>query len=406
MTRFSYKAVATSGEIVQGEMEAGERGTVIERLQESGLFPISAQELSADGHALSLAIPGITRAGTTRRDVMLLTRELATMLNAGLPLDHALGVLARLTQKPAVRQVLERIRGEIEAGLSMSQAVEKEHGVFSLFYINMLRAGESSGMVEHTLERLAEYEERSQAMREAVRSALVYPALLLVIASIALMVLLTYVVPKFEPLFADMGTALPWSTALVIELARALRSFWWTVPIIAILGFYAGRWAFNETNLRRSWDRGVLHMPVVGELIVKLEMARFSRTLGTLLANGVPLLTGLGIIKGTLQNAALLEATDAVASSLEQGKGLAKPMANSGAFPELAVQLIQVGEDTGQLNSMLMKLAEIYDGDVERAIKRALAILEPMLILGMGLVIGFIIISILLAILGLNDFVL
>jgi general secretion pathway protein F len=220
------------------------------------------------------------------------------------------------------------------------------------------------------------------------------------------MVLLTYVVPKFEPLFADMGAVLPWSTQIVIELARALRSFWWTLPLIAVLCFYAGRRALEEPALRRSWDRGVLHLPLLGELLVKFEMARFSRTLGTLLANGVPVLTGLGIVKQTVQNMLLRDATEAVANSLEQGKGLARPMEDAGCFPELAVQLVQVGEDTGQLDSMLMKLAEIYDADVERAIGRALAVLEPTLILGMGLVIGFIIISILLAILGLNEFVL
>jgi general secretion pathway protein F len=337
---------------------------------------------------------------------MLLTRELATMLNAGLPLDHGLGVLARLSHKPAVSRMLNRVRGEVEAGVSLSDAMQKEVGVFSPFYINMVRAGESTGMVEQTLERLAEYEERSQGLREAVRSALIYPALLFLIAGASLVVLLTYVVPRFEPLFADMGAALPWSTAMVISVARALESFWWAIPFVVLLGFYVGRRAFRDAELKRAWDRGVLRIPVLGDLLLQIEMARFSRTLGTLLANGVPLLTGLGIIKDTLQNTLLLEATNTVANSLEQGKGLARPMEEAACFPELAVQLIQVGEDTGKLDAMLMKIAEIYDADVERTLKRALALLEPALILGMGAVIGFIIISILLAILGLNEFVL
>ncbi len=402
MPKFAYRAVTWSGETLEGEMDAPARQIVIEHLQQSGHFPIDAQELEA---TRSPSLFALSRRTVSARAVSILTRELATMLSAGLPLDKAVETLVKLTQPGLERQMLERIGTALHGGSTLSDALAQQGGSFDRFYINMVKAGEAAGALEMVLERLADYQERSRELSESVKSALIYPLILVVVATASLMVLLIAVIPKFTPLFQDMGQALPLSTQIVIGVAEFLQAYWWLLLAALIATVLYLRGQFADPDSRYRWDRWLLRVPLLSGLLSKIEIARFARTLGTLLGNGVPLLTSVGIIKETLNNQVLNRAMDGVATSLEQGRGLAQPLEEADCFPELAIQLIRVGEETGQLEPMLLKLADVYDNEVAAAVKRALAVLEPALILGMGLVIATIIISILLAILGLNELV-
>ncbi len=402
MPRYLYKALSSAGETMEGEMEAPAKHIVIERLQESGHLPIRATELNGRRAG---RIRGGGRKRISNRDVTNFTRELATMLNAGLTLDHALETLINLSATRPLRQMLERVRTSVQAGGTLSMALQQEGNTFNLFYLNMVRAGEAAGALELILTRLTDYKKRSAELRESVIGALIYPVILVCAAAAAMVILLIFVVPQFTPLFEDMGAALPLSTQIVVGLAHLLVDYWWLLLFALGATVWFVHTQYAEPASRRRWDAMFLRTPLLADLISKVEVARFSRTLGTLIGNGVPLLTGVGIVRETLSNQVLAEAMEGVSVSLEQGRGLAKPLADAGCFPELAVQLVQVGEDTGQLGTMLDKLADVYDAEVRFAVKRTIAILEPALILGMGLVIAGIIISILLAILALNDFV-
>jgi general secretion pathway protein F len=400
--RFTYKALSASGETLEGEMEAPTRTAVIEQLQRSGHLPVAADAL--DGKRRR-RLPFEARRAVTARDAAILTRELATLLHAGVPLDAALGMLAETAPSPPAQQMLGRIRAGVQAGATLSDALGRDGEAFDRLYVNMVRAGEAAGALEQTLARIADHQDRARELRESITSALIYPLILVLVASASLVLLVMFVIPRFTPLFDDMGETLPLLTQIVIAIAETLRGYWWLIlgALAASVWFVRAQLANPATRYR--WDGWFLRVPLIADLIVKLEIARLSRTLGLMLRNGVPLLTAVAIVRDTMHNRVLARAMGDVEASLERGRGLARPIAASGRFPKLAVQLIQVGEETGQLEDLLDKLAGIYDAEVRAAIKRLLAVLEPALILGMGIVIGLIIVSILLAILGLNELV-
>ena len=403
MKRFAYKAVASDGQPVEGEMDALDESAVVDQLQTSGYLPVSTKELTALAQHRGRSL--FSRDRVTRGDINNLTRELATMLNAGLPLAHALETLSSLTTKPALHALIERIRAAVEGGATLSDAFAQANGPFSNFYIGLIRAGEAAGALEIVLHRLAEYQQRTKQLNDTILSALLYPAILLLVAGSSLVVLLIYVVPQFQPLFEDLGKSLPWSTQIVVALAAILREYWWTFPILFAAAYTGSRALLSDPHKRKQWDALVLSLPLFGNLLIRIEVARLCRTLGTLISNGVALLDGVTLVRDTASNRVIADALDLVAKDLEHGRGLSQPMAEANCFPQLAIQLIKVGEETGDLAQMLLKLADIYDEEVQSSVKRMLALLEPALILGMGLIIAFIIISILLAILGLNELV-
>ena len=384
-------------------MDAADAAAVIDSLQTSGYLPVSTRELGLSGGAQPLAF--FSQRRISRRDIQNFTRELATMLSAGLPLTQALATLTSLSDKPATKDLFERIRGLVESGATLSAALQQSGNTFSRFYISLIHAGEASGALDQVLTRLAEYQSRSQQLRDAVIAALVYPAILMFVAGSSLVVLLIYVVPQFEPLFEDLGQALPFSTQIVIAMANVLRNFWWAFPIAAAAAYFLYQRIIAQPVHKRRWDRVMQRLPIIGELITHLEVTRLCRTLGTLTHSGVALLDGVNIVRESTANQIFYEAFDALAKDLEQGRGLSQPMAEAGCFPQLAVQLTRVGEETGGLAAMLLKLADIYDEQAQTSIKRLLSFLEPVLILSLGLFIAFIIVSILLAILGLNELV-
>ena len=400
MALFRYKAVASTGETIEGQMEAASREEVIGRLQEGGNIPIEAREAAAGaGSGLSALF---RRADLNQGEIVVFTQQLAVLLGAGQPLDRALQILLELPDSERAKKLLERVRESVRGGTPLSSALEQQHGVFSRLYVNMVRAGEASGSLQETLRRLAEYLERSREMREGVVSALIYPAILLVLVVGALALLLIYVVPQFVPLFEDMGVELPLITRFVLAMGDFLAGWWW-VMAAAAAGFVL--WAQNQLQQPRSrlaFDTRLLGARWIGGLVAKIETARLARTLGTLLTNGVPLLTSLAIGRNVLGNAALVAAVDAAADEVKTGGGLAWALGRSKRFPSLALQMISVGEESGELDGMLLKVADTFDGEVKRSIDRSLAALVPMLTIVMALLVAFIMLAILLPILDLS----
>lgn len=400
MALFRYKAVASTGETIEGQMEATSREEVIGRLQEGGNIPIEAREAAAGaGNGLSALF---RRADLNQVEIVVFTQQLAVLLGAGQPLDRALQILLELPDSERAKKLLERVRESVRGGTPLSSALEQQHGVFSRLYVNMVRAGEASGSLQETLRRLAEYLERSQALREGVISALIYPAILLVLVVGALALLLIYVVPQFVPLFEDMGAELPLITRFVLALGDFLAGWWW-VMAAAVAG--VALWTQNQLQQPRSrlaFDTRLLGVRWIGGLVAKIETARLARTLGTLLTNGVPLLTSLAIGRNVLGNTALVSAVDAAADEVKTGGGLAWALGRSKRFPSLALQMISVGEESGELDGMLLKVADTFDGEVKRSIDRSLAALVPMLTIVMALLVAFIMLAILLPILDLS----
>ena len=401
MPLYRYKAVTPAGESQDGEMEGFAQSAIVDRLQSMGLIPIRIDETSARS---ADAGAGLFRKNrVTQSDVAVFTQELATLLKAGLPLDRCLEILIGLSASEPVRQLMVQVREDVRGGAALSTAMEAQRGVFSRFYLNMIRAGEAGGALDVVLQRLTEFMERSKELRETVKSALMYPAILIGVALLSVVILLMWVVPQFSQMFEESGKALPLPTQIVIAAGDTVRNYWWAM-VLGGVGIYA--WFSNqmrEQSSRYKWDRRLLALPLVGDLVRKLEVARFSRTLGTLIGNGVTLLTALSIVKDTLSNTVMSEGLGVVTAHLKEGKGLGKPLMNTGLFPKLAIHLVMVGEETGKLQEMLIRIADIYDREVHSTVKRMLALMEPFLILGLGLVIGGIIMSILVAILSVND---
>lgn len=411
MPMFQYKAVSPAGEVKEGVLEGASHANVIAHLQSTGLIPIRAAEVTAGAMAANgpaTAAPS-TLATLARRgkvgqaDLNLLTRELATLLRAGLPLDRSLEILIGLAEKESVANLLTSIRNEVRGGTALSKALDAHRDVFSRFYVNMVKAGEAGGSLGNVLMRLADYMERAAELKDSVVSALIYPAILFLVAVSSVLILVVFVVPQFKQIFDQSRKALPFATDLVLTTGIFLRNNWPVMLAAALLAIWLLRRSFVNPVSRERWDARILRWPIMGNLVAKIEMARFSRSLATLLQNGVPLLAGLSILKETLGNAVFRGAVDVVSRDLKEGRGMAKPMLEANVFPKLAVQMIGVGEETGKLDDMLFQVADVYDREVASAIKRALALIEPIMIVGLALLIGGIIMSILVAMFDLME---
>jgi general secretion pathway protein F len=401
---FQYKAVTPAGEVKEGVLEASSDSAAIARVRDMGFIPIRAIEAGAARAGTAEGRrPMFARKGVTPSDLTVITRELATLLQAGLPLDRSVEILINLAANPRVAQLLTSIRNEVRGGSALSKALDNQRGVFSRFYVNMIRAGEAGGSLPDVLLRLAEYMERSKALRDNITASLTYPAFLAGVSLIAVVVILGVVVPRFKPIFASAGKAIPTVTQIVIVAGDVMRNGWWAILILIVGAAWLFQRALRDPNFRYRVDRWLVTAPVVGDLFSKVEMARFSRTLGTLLTNGVTLVAALNIVRDTMTNSWLAEAVAGVGRELKEGRGLGRPMMETGRFPLLAVHMILVGEETGRLDDMLMQVAGTYDREVEVAISRALSLLQPVIIVLMALIIGFIIIAILSAMLSVYD---
>lgn len=401
MPLFQYRAADAQGNTLEGEMEARAAESVAEHLQAQGFLPIEVGE--ATGGKSAGWLGGHGRGRISQDEIALLTREIATLLRAGLPLDRALELAINLSANDEVREILGEVRQDVRGGVSLSAAMEAQKGVFSRFYLNMIRAGEAGGALEVVMARLTEFMERAKELRETVKSALVYPVILVTVAVVSVVVLLIFVVPQFTQMFEESGKALPLATQIVVAAGEFVQAWWWALIAAGIALYALFRRQMADPDGRYRWDERFLAVPLIGDLLAKIEMARFSRTLGTLLDNGVSLLIALSIVKETLGNSVMAERLDEVAAKLREGKGLGAPLLEAEVFPRLGVHMIMVGEETGRLSEMLIQVADVFDREVQTAVKRTLSLLEPALILGLGLVIGAIIMSILVAILSVNE---
>lgn len=403
MPSFRFKAVAPNGEVLQGQMEAANTEEVVAKLHEQGNLPLEA--IPADqAHVAGLG--SLFRStGVSQTDVANFTQQLATLVGAGLPLDRSLMVLAELAETPRLKRLVDRIRDEVRGGVSLSEALERQHGVFSRLYVNMVRAGELGGTLDHTLTRLAQYLERNQELKSSVVSAMIYPCILLLLAGGALIFLMVFVIPNFMPLFEQLGGELPLLTKIVLAFANAIRFGWWAF-LLAFIGvvMYFQR-QFSDPVTRLVWDTRLLDLKWVGDLLIKIDTARFARTAGTLLKNGVPLLSTMSIARNVLGNSALGEQVDKASKDVKTGGGLAHALTVGKRFPRMALQMIAVGEETGQLDDMLLRAADTYDREVRTTIDRLMAAFVPVMTILLAGFIAVIVISMVTAILSLNELV-
>ncbi len=412
MPTYRYKAVNAAGDVAMGELEAANEAEIVDRLRDQGMLPMQVAPANAAVTSALAAARGeqprrrlFARKRVTRDNMLAITRELATLLRAGLPLDRALEVLIGLAATLPVALLLQGIRDDVRGGKSLSQALDARRDVFSRFYVNIVRAGEAGGALGEVLTRLADTMERNKELRESVKSALIYPTILVVVAIASLMLILGFVVPQFEQTFAQAGKALPLPTEIVVFIGTGLRRWWWAIGALIVLLVMTFRRRLAKPSVRARWDARILRMPLVGDVATKVEVARFARTLATLVGNGVTLLGALAIVKETLGNVVLASALDGVIARLREGKGFGRPLAETGLYPKLATQMILVGEESGRLEEMLGRVADVYDREVQIAVKRFLAVLEPALILSLAVLIGSIVFSILIGVMSMSELV-
>ncbi len=414
MPDFVWQAARADSQRVEGRLQAADAAHVLRQLRAQGLTPLQVSQADAggtDADALADARGArakgfgarIEKRAVTAADILLMTSELCIMLKAGLALDNALRVLIGMNTKAQMGALTQAILDDVKDGVPLSRALSRHPHHFGEFYINMVRSGEASGHLSDVMERLVEHLERVRALRESVVSATIYPAILLVVALLSIISMLGFVVPQFETLFKGMGDALPTPTRIIMTIGHVFTDYGLIAGLgLALLIWLARRWLRTPAG-RQWWQARAVRLPVVGKLMLKYDLTLFARSLGTLLGNGVPLLSALRIATQTVGNAGLRQALEAVAPKVKGGGKMVDAMGASGVFEPLAISLIRVGEETGRLGPMLLELARIFNRDVETGIKRGLTVLEPALILILGMLIAAIIVSIMLGILSVND---
>lgn len=397
MPEFHYTALAKGGELATGALSAPSREAAMDALRRRNVAPLEVTEARAPKRRSR------RRRKPTERDLMLFTRELSILLHAGAPADKALAKLDALTGEGAMAGVAGDVLARVEGGASLSEALAARGDIFPPYYAGMVRAGEAGGALPPVLDRIATMLERASALKETLRSALTYPAFVFALTGLSLIVLLVYVVPEFRGMFEEAGAAPPLATRIVLGVSDFFVD-WGLVLLAALIagGFALSRYRATERG-RAEIDATLLSAPLIGDLVRKVEAARFCRSLGTLRANGVALVDGVGIAAGTMGNAAAAAAARGVAAPLAEGAGLAQPMRAAGVFPELALHLVEVGEESGRLDLMLLQVADVYDDEVGRTAQRLLAMLAPAVTILLGLLIAFVIGAILSAILGAYD---
>ncbi len=400
MPEFSYRAIKGSGELVQGTLVAETEPALLAQLRRMGCMPI---HVSAKDGAQGLSWARLTRRGLSSQDRLIFARQLATLVRAGIPLDRSLTLSRDLAEKPALRAVIDDTLKELRSGKSLAHSLAVNERFFPPLYVAMVRAGEASGTLPAVLDRLVEFEEFSAELRGYLVSALIYPTLLLAVGSVAIAFLLGFVVPRFAQIFEEAGKELPLPTLILMDVSQAFRNYGWLAALLIVaVVFFGNRWVRTESG-RLRWDQWRLKAPLLGDVTLKLEIARFAKTMGTLLNQAVPIISALRLTREVLSNRRVAAGVEPLIQGVKRGQGLATPLAETGLFPALAVQLMTLGEQTGKLDSMLLELAAIYDREVRVATKRLVALVEPAVILAMGLVVGTIVVSTLLAIVSINE---
>lgn len=400
MPEFHYRAVTPEGKVLEGTLARDSERAVARELQKGGLLPIY---VGTERRSEGFDVGALFRRRPGGRDRLFFTQELSTLLNAGLPLDRALSICAELTERPAVRAVIQDVLRELKGGRSLAECLGTHGEIFSDLYVNMVRAGEASGSLGPVMERLAEFERSADELRSYLISSLIYPALLTLVGLGSVALMLGYVIPKFAQVFTESGMPIPAPTRVLLALSAWSRQYGWVLVLGVLAAVALFRYQVREGPGRRRWHAFKLRLPLLGEVLRKAETARFARTMSTLVANGVALVQSLKIGRTLVGNLVMAEALDAVAQGVKRGEGLAAPLRKTGVFPPLAAHLLTVGEETGRLDAMFARMADIYEADTRATVKRATALFEPLVILVMGLMVGVMVLSMLLAIVSIND---
>lgn len=400
MPEFAYKGLNASNAEVTGQIEAANEKLASNMLRERGIRPFEVK--AAKGGMGSISFGG-RKQKVKASDLMTFTRQLATLIDAGLPLLRALTVLTEQSENPTLRDAISDISETVKGGASFSEALAKYPKIFNKLYISMVKAGEIGGVLEIVLDRLAEFAEKDSALKAKVKAAMIYPAIMVVVAVVVVTILMAFVIPQFTLLFAEVGATLPLPTRILVGISDFFASFWWAV-FGGMFGIYFGGKAWFQTAGGERWkDTMVLKVPVFGELQRKMITARFTRTLGTLIQSGVPILQALTIVKDTTGNVVIGDAMDEVSAAVTEGEPLATPLHRMGTFAPMVTNMIAVGEETGALDQMLIRIANNYDLIVEEAVKGLTSLMEPVLIVFMGTTIGFIVLALFLPLFNLSS---
>ncbi|MBI4654636.1 MAG: type II secretion system F family protein [Nitrospirae bacterium] len=394
MPIFSYRATTFDGAIIDGVIEASDEKSAIERLKNSGVILL---KITTQGEEIKKRFT----LRSSSEDLLTFTTELSTLLVAGLPLDTSLNILSGISEGGQMRDIIKSILKSIREGSSFSDALQRHPRIFPRLYVNMIRAGEAGGVLNVVLEKLSEFLETTKEIKEHVFSSMIYPVILFITGGISIIILLTFMVPKFTSIFAELGSSMPLATRLLLGFSNALGAYWWLFLLSMIAGWSIFRNYIKSDKGRYNWDSFKLRM--MGDVIRKLETARFCRTLGTLLRSGVPMLQALNNAKDVINNLVIASAIDSLSKGVKEGKGITILLSEANVFPPLAVSMVKVGEETGQLEDMLIKVAITYEKSLKVALRRFLSILEPAMILIMGLIIGFIVLSMLMAIFSISE---
>ncbi|HTO90931.1 MAG TPA: type II secretion system F family protein [Candidatus Sulfotelmatobacter sp.] len=383
MAVFVWKGRTLAGEAQTGEIEVGRQEEALDILRKKKILITSLRPKTG-----GFNLPKFGGAGVSTKDLAIFTRQFATMISAGLPLVQCLDILAKQSSKPSFGRVIGEVTREVESGSTLSDALGKHRQVFDDLFRNMVAAGEAGGVLDEILMRLATYIEKADALKRKIQSAMVYPAVVLTVALGATSFMLIFIIPTFAKMFSDFGGELPLPTKIVLTLSNLLQHFWWVGLLILVAGFIAFQRYYATENGKRIVDGAMLKFPVLGDVLLKGAVARFTRTLGTLIASGVPILAGLEITARTAGNKIIAEAIMTARASIREGETVSAPLKTSGVFPPMVVQMISVGEQTGALDEMLTKIAVFYEAEVDTAVDTLTSIIEPVMIVVMGGIVG------------------
>ena len=395
MQYFSYRVTTRDGSILEGFVEAIDHNAAIEKLKISGNIPLKVLPVRKGSR------DNASNLRQQKSNIQLFTGELSVLLDAGLPLDRSLNILSDIFENEGMKEVIRSVLKSIREGKSFSEALQNHPRVFPKLYINMIKAGEVSGVLHIVLDKLNEYLASTKELKEHIFSAMIYPTVLLATGILSIVVLIVFVIPRFSSIFRELGSSLPLPTKILLAVSGMIQSYWWVILLIAAVGWILLTKYIKTEKGRYWWDE--LKLRVLKNVIIELETERFFRTLGTLLKSGVPLIQAIHNARDVIGNEVIVKSLESLSKRVKEGKGMAWPLSETKIFPSLALSMVKVGEETGQLDNMLIKVASIYEKKLKETIKRFISLLEPIMILGMGLMIGFIVISILMAIFSITD---
>ncbi len=406
MPVYEYKALNSAGKNIKGIIDAENDAQAKSKLRSTGKYPVSIRLSKGRGQGRGRRREGVGFFERIKaEEIHVMTRQLATLVGAGIPLVQSLSSLVEQTINPALKRVIVQIREKVNEGSTLTRALGDHPKLFSNIYVNMIRAGEASGSLDVVLERLADFGEKQQALQSRLKAALIYPIFMAIVGSAILFVLITYVVPNITQVFTDMGRVLPWPTRFLINFSDFLQQYWWAVIGLMILCVLFVRYLISRTAGRSFWDLAKLKMPIIGPVVRKVLLARFASTLGSLLNSSVGLITSMQIVKTLIDNVQIAGVLDEAMEHIEKGKSMTAALSSSPWFPPMFVQMISVGEQSGNLEGMLEKVSASYEREVETAILGMTSLIEPIMIVCMGAAVGFVVLSILLPIFEMNQMV-